>query len=243
MFNFDRILVAAIKHWRENGYTKKHARILIAIILLIGGAITLMAQYNLFNELILKTLAGVAVAIAWLGILAISAYEEVVQQQEQNKKIEIVEKDILAHPEKPKLAWDLARIKLESYLDRNLSQVRSIYWLTSFVMTCGFIITSYGIYRSFEEPNRLPISVVSAASGVLISLIGGSFLFIYKSVLAQSKDYVVVLERINAVGMAVQVISNIHDENSGLRDVAMSELAKQLLTLYSPEISSTKQAR
>lgn len=145
---------------------------------------------------------------------------------------EEVETRALQHPEKPQFAWDLARIKLESYLDRNLAQVRSIFWLTLIVMTAGFSLIMYGLYHAFETPDRLPVAVVASASGVLVSLIGGSFLIIYRSIMSQSKDYVGVLERINAVGMAVQVISNIPDTSSPLREQTTAELAKQLLGLY-----------
>jgi hypothetical protein len=55
---------------------------------------------------------------------------------------------------------------------------------------------------------------------------------IYRSILAQSKDYVTVLERINAVGMAVQVINNIPDRSADRRDAAMADLANKLLGLY-----------
>jgi len=160
------------------------------------------------------------------------------------KQIEIatVQERVLEHPEKPQFAWDLARTKLENYLDRNLGQVRSIYWLTLFVMLCGFGFVLYGLYYAFQSPDKLPVSIVASASGVLISIIGGSLLLIYRSVLAQSKEYVVVLERINAVGMAVQVIASIPDSGSDLKNQTTAELARQLLTLYaarpSPEKSS-----
>jgi hypothetical protein len=67
---------------------------------------------------------------------------------------------------------------------------------------------------------------------VRISFIGGSLLLIYRSILAQSKDYVTVLERINAVGMAVQVIASIPDSNEELKHNTTANLAKQLLSLY-----------
>lgn len=150
----------------------------------------------------------------------------------REKKIEIVEEKLREHPEKPQLAWDLARIKLENYLDRNLSQVRSIYWLTLLVMLCGFGFVLFGLSQAAQQPEKLPVSIVASASGVLISFIGGSFLLIYRSILAQSKEYVTVLERINAVGMAVQVIASIPDANGELKHSTTAELAKQLLNLY-----------
>ncbi|WP_417910678.1 TRADD-N-associated membrane domain-containing protein [Candidatus Electronema sp. PJ] len=157
---------------------------------------------------------------------------EFIDKITREKKIEIVEERLREHPEKPQLAWDLARTKLENYLDRNLSQVRSIYWLTLMVMFCGFGFILFGLFQASQNPEKLPVSIVASASGVVISFIGGSFLLIYRSILAQSKEYVTVLERINAVGMAVQVIASIPDSDGQLKNSTTAELAKQLLNLY-----------
>jgi hypothetical protein len=90
----------------------------------------------------------------------------------------------------------------------------------------------YGLFQVSQNPEKLPVSIVASASGVIISFIGGSFLLIYRSILAQSKEYVTVLERINAVGMAVQVIASIPEANTELKSQTKAELAKQLLSLY-----------
>lgn len=172
----------------------------------------------------------VAVAATSIWVL-VSALDAVAIAGQQNELAAVQE---LAHenPGRPQFAWDLARVKLESYLDRNLNQVRSIFWLTLVVMFCGFGFVMYGLYHAIDNPERLPVSIVASASGVIISFIGGSLLLIYRSILAQSKGYVTVLERINAVGMAVHVIASIPDENSDQKNLSKAELAKQLLTLY-----------
>jgi hypothetical protein len=179
-------------------------------------------------ETIVAVLGGTAAALA-MGVVA---YQNLLDQQAKQHEIATVQERVLEHPEKPQFAWDLARTKLENYLDRNLAQVRSIYWLTLFVMICGFGFVMYGLYYAFQSTEKLPVSIVASASGVLISFIGGSLLLIYRSVLAQSKDYVVVLERINAVGMAVQVIASIPESGSELKNQTTADLARQLLTLY-----------
>jgi hypothetical protein len=99
-------------------------------------------------------------------------------------------------------------------------------------MLCGFVLIVYGLQQSFNDPNRLGVSIVASASGVLVSFIGGSFLLVYRAILAQSKDYVAVLERINAVGMAVQVIDTMSKDNATARDKSMADLSKQLLAVY-----------
>ncbi|MBU4260570.1 MAG: hypothetical protein KKC76_01640 [Proteobacteria bacterium] len=221
-----------VKAWKRDDKRVRAALLLAVTATTFAILIVLFGQSGLVNEQVTKTLAGVIGALAGLVAMGVSAYQGLAEQEAREQKIETVEQRLREHPEKPQLAWDLARVKLESYLDRNLSQVRSIYWLTLIVMLCGFGFVSYGLFQASQNPEKLPVSIVAAASGVLISFIGGSFLLIYRSILAQSKEYVTVLERINAVGMAVQVISTIPEASAELKSQTKAELAKQLLTLY-----------
>lgn len=186
-----------------------------------------------------------------LGFLAAGAIAGVVgfsvsyQQQKQiDKKIDVVEQRALDEPGRPQVAWDLARIKLESYLDRNLSQLRWILALTYLVMVAGFTLVLYGLILSFDPTRGVKVAIVGSASGVIVSFIGGSFLVIYKSILAQSKEYVAVLERINAVGMAVQVLSGIPDDQKELKYETTAQLAGDLIKLYGlPETKSSVMAK
>lgn len=175
---------------------------------------------------------------------AVLTYERLLENKEFQEKIESFAQKVRDNPGETQLAWELAQAKLESYLNRNLAQVRSIYWLTIFVMVVGFGFILFGLYRAFDSPERLPVAVVASVSGILISFIGGSFLLVYKSTLGQSKEFVSVLERINAVGMAVQILETIPDEKSDLRYTTTSELAKQLLNMYSdkPRVSTGTKA-
>jgi hypothetical protein len=221
-----------VKAWLTR---KKQVRFALAgalvLVLLAIGSQGMSSAGLLQKSLADPLSAGLGVLAAAIA-LAVVAYQSLLERQARQDKIEIVEERAREHPEKPQLAWDLARTKLESYLDRNLAQVRSIYWLTLLVMVCGFGFIVYGLYEAFQSPDRLPVSIVASASGVIVSFIGGSLLLVYRSILAQSKDYVTVLERINAVGMAVQVIASISDTGQELRNTTTAELAKQLLNLY-----------
>jgi len=240
LFNpYISFLESLVKAWKRDD---KRVRVaLLSAVAATGVAITiaLIAQSGLVDKKITEVVASVIGALAALITVGVAAYQGLAEQEAREQKIETVEQRLREHPEKPQLAWDLARVKLESYLDRNLSQVRSIYWLTLIVMLCGFGFVSYGLFQASQNPEKLPVSIVAAASGVLISFIGGSFLLIYRSILAQSKEYVTVLERINAVGMAVQVIATIPDESAELKSQTKAELAKQLLTLYAHSASTS----
>lgn len=225
-------LETLVKAWARDDKRVRAALLFAMIAAAIAIIIALFAQSGVVDKKITEAVAGTFAVLAGLIGSGVVAYQGFVDQEAREQKIETVEQRLRDHPEKPQLAWDLARVKLESYLDRNLSQVQSIYWLTLVVMLCGFGFISYGLFQAFQNPEKLPVSIVAAASGVLISFVGGSFLLIYRSILAQSKEYVTVLERINAVGMAVQVIATIPESNAELKSQTKAELSRQLLSLY-----------
>jgi len=99
-------------------------------------------------------------------------------------------------------------------------------------MIIGFFLIGYGVSKVFESPSTFKPAVVAACSGILVNLIGASFLIVYRSTMSQAKDYVTILERINAVGMAVQILETIGEKDSSLRQETTAAIAKQLLTLY-----------
>lgn len=220
------------KAWQGGERRVRTALVLGVVFTLIAIFIGLLAEVAVLDKKIANIAAGALGVVAGLLAFGVIAYQSLIDQQVREQKIETVEERLREHPEKPQLAWDLARTKLENYLDRNLSQVRSIYWLTLLVMLYGFGFVMYGLFQASQSPEKLPVSIVASASGVLISFIGGSFLLIYRSILEQSKEYVTVLERINAVGMAVQVIASIPETSVDLKNATTAELAKQLLGLY-----------
>lgn len=73
-----------------------------------------------------------------------------------------------------------------------------------------------------------PYGIVAAASGAITEFIGASFLVMYKSTVTQAKDYVTVLERINAAGMALQVLETVAKHDKPASNQARIEIAKEL---------------
>jgi len=100
------------------------------------------------------------------------------------------------------------------------------------VMLAGFVIIGYGVFRVYESPDNFKPSIVVTMSGVIVEFIAATFLLIYRSTMEQAKDYVNILERINAVGMSVQILDSVESNDSGLRDKTRAEIAMGLLTLY-----------
>ena len=177
--------------------------------------------------------AGVKIGIVFASLgAAIGVAGDFLRDLRRQKEIEnrtkAIEAEADAQPDKVKFAWDLARVKLEAYFDRNLSQVKSIFWVSVGVMIVGFGLVSYGVVIGLSHPEG-KAAYVSAVSGILTEFIGATFMLIYRSTMAQANSFMAILERINTVGMAVQILDTISDGEVQLKNQTRSEIVKLLL--------------
>ena len=93
-------------------------------------------------------------------------------------------------------------------------------------MLVGFGLIIFGVYKVYSDPELLNPSILVTSTGVIVNFIGGTLLLIYRSTMNQAKGYVEVLERINAVGMSIQILESIDDKNLELKDSTTAELLK-----------------
>jgi hypothetical protein len=197
-----------------------------------GDSLLLRTEHLLLSKRIYYT-AIILLFISFILLLIPTYYYEILKIETTEKLINEQEKKVAENPHEPKLAWDLARSKLENYLDRNLTQLRSIFYLSAFASTMGFGLIIYGSIMVFQKESNLQASIVVAISGLVSNFIAATFLTSYKSTMEQAKDYVNVLERINAVGMSVQIIESINDSHLQIKEETKAELSKKLIDLYS----------
>lgn len=133
-------------------------------------------------------------------------------------------------PNKVKPVWDMAQITLESYFSRNLSQIRWIFWLSVIVMSLGFLLILYGVALGYQNPNEnWIVAAIGGIAGIITEFIGATFLFVYKSSIAQADKYAEILERMNFVGMAMQMLDSStaeHQSNSSSTDNSAESLQK-----------------
>ena len=233
------ILTELITAWRE-GDRKLRASIAVsAALMAIGALIAFLSNILLGTSPLSNVGQNVGVAVAVVGLVIatlVYALQRSKERARREERIEAVERRAQENPRETQAAWELARVKLESYLDRNLSQVRSIFWLTLLVMSAGFALIGVGVYEAFRDQAAFKASLLTTSSGVLVSFIGGTFLILYKATMAQAKDYVSILERINAVGMSVQILETIDSSATGLKDETTADVASQLLHMYSGDL-------
>src|SRR5258706_4079944 len=101
-------------------------------------------------------------------------------------KLEKAESKAESEPDKAKPSWDLARVTLEAYFDKNLFQVSQVFWFAVIVMLVGFGFVLSGVVMSLNHPEITRPPIVAALSGIITQFIGATFLVIYKSTMAQA---------------------------------------------------------
>src|SRR5262245_57422183 len=153
------------------------------------------------------------------------------QLKTSQDKIAKAETNIKENPEKAKPAWDLARTTLEAYFSRNISQIAHIFWLSVVVFISGFLIIIWGIYQAIKSPSIQIAPIVATSAGIITEFVGATFLFIYRSTIKQAMDYSKTLERINSVGMAMQILDTIPEcaKNDDIKSKTKSILVELLV--------------
>lgn len=227
------ILKEVTSAWREGAKQVRRIIILSIVLVVIAILAALIGEVAPPIKNVSEPIAAVLGILAGVLALGIFAYQKSRQETKRAEKIETVEKRAHEHPNETRAAWELARVKLESYLDRNLKQVRSIFWLTVFIMLVGFGLIGFGIFKVYESPDTFTASLISAVAGIIINFIGATFLILYRSTMSQAKDYVSILERINAVGMSVQILEKLEDDDTKLKQQTTANIALRLLEIYS----------
>lgn len=153
------------------------------------------------------------------------------QADEALKEVAKAENRAEESPDKVKPAWDLARTSLDAYFKRNLSQISSIFWLSVVVMVIGFAIIVWGVSQVIQQPSVILPASITTLAGLLTEFVGATFLLVYRSAIQQATDYSHTLERINSVGMAMQILDTLPDGASeeDLKSITKAKLAEQLL--------------
>lgn len=218
----------------ERGKTWETRTALIGLTLTtIGIVAVIAANYDYIPNYGITI--GISAGVAGLTALGIAMGSfEYHKSKVETEAVNALRERVIEEPAEPQLAWDLARIKLENDLDKNLKQVSSIYYLTVIVMIFSMILIGFGVYRAIDDPSTIQPSALAALTGIIVQIIGGTFLIIYRSTMAQAKDYVNVLERINAVGMSINILESI-ESATDMRDDARIKLSVILLSMYAPQ--------
>jgi hypothetical protein len=199
----------------------------------LGSIAWQIDTHTRFTSFIMPFFYGVLV----LGLIASLSYwtQERIQilRERTEKKLADADRQMAANPERIKFAWDVARVKLEAYFDRNLIQVNLVFWVAVFVMAVGFGFVLFGVVLSLNQPKVTSTSLVAAISGIITQFIGATFMVIYRSTMAQANEFMGVLDRINSVGMAIQVLDSIPESEGQLKNATRAQIVELLIAVPS----------
>jgi hypothetical protein len=212
------------------------ARTLALIASPTAIVLLLMSSYGVFRTLIPVTtsvwfLSAAPILLA-LTLVPLSAalLSFAPERKTIQEKIDAAEAKVESQPEKIRPAWDLARITLEAYFARNLSQSNYIFWLSVGVMLVGFGIIAWSVTQAVGRPETMLPAIIAGVAGVITEFIGATFLFVYRSTIRESADYFRALERMTVVGMALTILDTMPD-TAGPDDYKHSTKTRMIDTL------------
>jgi hypothetical protein len=189
----------------------------------------------------------------WMAVVGLSGIIFIVstvvaqgdQKEDLTARVEQAESKLAQEAPEPKDIWNVARLTLEKHFQGNLSQVKYIFWISVAACSIGLLFFCASLINIIGNPDAIQASIVSAASGATLNLIGGTFLVIYRSTMSQAKYYMEVLERINAIGMALNISDKIDKKAASEKDDMRKETMRFILSMYTanlkkPDIAEEK---
>jgi hypothetical protein len=175
---------------------------------------------------------GSAFALPTLGILLGLYYWSRSRERylsEQRAKIASADEKAEKESEKARPAWIAAQIRLEAYFDRNLQQVNQVFFVSIGVMIVGFIFVAAAIALTLHDSSTIPVAKVTGGVGLVTEFIGATFMVIYRSTMTQANKFMNILERINTVGMSVQVLDSMSETHGKLKNETRAHIVDLLL--------------
>lgn len=180
----------------------------------LGFTMAIVPRINLFfYSYDLSETGSIAIIGGVLGLIAWAILDNIPDSLTSIVKTNYQDAEQRAreNPDKIKPAWDIANSTLAAYFNRNLKQVDWIFRLSVAVMLLGLGLVGVGITLAYQKPESITVAIVGGIAGVITQFIGATFLFIYKSTISQANKYTETLERINSVGMAMQILDGIKE--------------------------------
>jgi hypothetical protein len=194
------------------------------------------------RRILAGTLLGLPILMTGLTLFVLSRARRR-QRQQLASKSATAESNVEKEPEKARPAWNLAQIKLEAYFDRNLQQVNQIFLVAIGVMCVDFGFVLTGVVMSFHGTKITPVELVASGAGIITEFIGATFMVIYRSTMAQANEFMSILERINTVGMAVQVLDSIPETATVLKSETRAHIVELLLIANAHSKPKAKEER
>lgn len=187
---------------------------------------------------IIINISGYAFLFSLIGSIIVFIIKKLKIRSTNIKKNDItLEKFLnksLSEPNRITPRWDYAKEKLNMYYERNLKQMDSIFLISLLSMITGFILIVLMIIIALFNNAESDVTKYGILAGIITEFIGATFLFMYKSIIAQAIKYTKNLEEADKVGMSISIVDSIevndHESNYNKEIIdAKLSIAKLLL--------------
>lgn len=98
--------------------------------------------------------------------------------------------------------------ELNQYYTINKGQARSSFRWSIFAIVTGFLTIVFGVWLHYFQ-NKVELSYLAGASGVILEFIGGAYFFVYKKSLEQVNFFFGQLIKIQDTMLAINIANNI----------------------------------
>jgi peptidoglycan/LPS O-acetylase OafA/YrhL len=225
---FNVILVGIVNYLKERKKIRAVAAVAGFIFLAIGSITYIIPEW-IFNKLSppLLVIGGLLLFSAILSgdrfILVVGDPPEVIERREAEEHIKDT-KD-------PYASLNLDIKRLNEYYAINQSQARGSFRWAVFAMLCGFATIIAGIwifYIKKDSPDTF-LTSLSTASGLVINIISGTFLYLHNKTQKRSLFYYGQLIRIQQLGLAIRIAETHSDERE--KTIAKNKVIDEILSI------------
>lgn len=180
---------------------------------------------------IVSAVLSLVVLVSGLWTFFVQVRRSLEQVEKAEERVDEAERKAEKEPGEPRPAWDVARASLDAHFRRNLLHINVIFWLSVIASVLGFAIVAIAVLQVLIGGDGDLGAIGTGVVGVFTEFIGASFLLIYRSTLAQTGSYTRTLERINAIGMALQILEKMPegDDSQFGKNPTKSRLAEILV--------------
>lgn len=130
------------------------------------------------------------------------------------ERVELKRKVDMNDPESVESVFNIIQLNLNQtteYYTINKSQARKSFGMSLTAIIAGFITILLGIWLVYFD-DKLSISIISVASGILLEFIGAMYFVVYNKSLKQLNFFYSKLEKVQDTMIAIELTNSINNE-------------------------------
>ncbi len=227
------LLVGAISFLRDRATLRWLVGVSGALFLISGGLMLLFGRFTIFRE-ILRDLqfpmltSGFGLIIA--SVLSGPRFNILIGEPPEVQERRDAEEQ-LRDSKDPYAFLELDSKRLNEYYAINQAQARGSFRWAVFAMFCGLVTIIVGIWLFYLDQSRdnTFLASVSTASGIVLNLVSGLYLYLHNRTQRRSLYYYGQLVRVQQLGLAIRLAES--QSNEGEKAAAKSKVIDQILEM------------